>query len=53
MAISGAGPSLLALCDGGHTAVAAAMRDTWAAHQVAAEVLTLELQAVGATAVVR
>lgn len=46
--ISGAGPSLLALCRDRCEAVAEAMRVTWAAHDVEARSLILDLDAEGA-----
>ena len=47
-AISGAGPSILALCDGRQEAVEDAMRDAWAKHGVSADVRCLALASDGA-----
>lgn len=48
--VSGAGPTLLALCDGGTAAVAAAMVEAWAKAGVQAEAKVVGLSNVGATA---
>jgi homoserine kinase len=47
IALSGAGPSVLALCDGNGPAIAAAMREAFGRHKVTCEVWTLGISHVG------
>jgi homoserine kinase len=49
IALSGAGPSVLALCSANGPAIAGAMRDAFARHRIACETWTLGISHVGAS----